>query len=100
PRDPAWAMPINGTMRVREAWLPISATKSSRLAPVAARIFDTLSVEGQRSFPLAAPRLLLLKVVGSNPASLAKPDGDNPLRAASASIAVQICLCVSIVIRK
>src|SRR5882672_12443638 len=72
------------------------ATNSSSDSSVADRILARLSVEGQRSFPLAVPRLLLLKVVGSNPASLAKPEGDMPCRAARASMARQICGWVSI----
>ena len=51
------------------------ATKSSRLAPVAASTLARLSVDGQRSFPLAAPRLLLLKVVGSRPGELGQTGG-------------------------
>ena len=71
-------MPMSGTRRMRADLARPSApesraTKSSRLAPVAARILARLSVEGQRSLPLAALRLDLLKVVGSSPASLAKP---------------------------
>src|ERR1700689_4898804 len=93
-------MPMSGTMRVRDLARPSaperSPTKSSGLAPVAVRILAMLSVEGQRSLPLAALRLLLLKVVGSSPASFARPDGDMPLRAASASIARQIWGWVSI----
>ena len=44
--------------------------------PVTARIFDRLSVEGQRGLPSALMRLLLLNVVGSSPAFFARPDGE------------------------
>src|SRR5262249_55382575 len=92
-------MPIRGTMRKRMAGFPPSftrVTKASKDDSVAASTLARLSVDGQRNFPLAAPRLLLLKVVGSRPASLARPDGDIPWRAARASMARQICGWVSI----
>src|SRR5437588_12300273 len=90
-------MPIRGTMRARTV-RPDSLTRainSSSEAPVADSTLARLSVEGQRCFPLAVPRLLLLKVVGSSPASLARPEGEVPWRAARASMARQICGWVS-----
>src|SRR3984885_2951591 len=90
-------MPIRGTMRALIVLLSATrATKSSRPEPVADNTLARLSVEGQRSFPLAVPRLLLLKVVGSRPASLARPEGDMPCRAARASKARQIWEWVNI----
>src|ERR1700722_18810542 len=81
-------MPIRGTMRARMVLFSATrATKSSRPEPVADRTLARLSVEGQRSFPLAVPRLLLLKVVGSRP----------PCRAARASMARQIWECVNMI---
>src|SRR6185312_582676 len=64
-------------------------------APVAARDLATDSVEGQRGRPSGVMRLDLLKVVGSSPAFLARPEGVSLARAASRSRAVQIWLCVS-----
>ena len=69
----------------------------SILVPVAASAFETDSVDGQRGRPSGVMRFELLKVVGSRPAFLASPDGDSLARAASRSMAVQICLCVSMV---
>src|SRR6516164_3369547 len=90
-------MPIRGTMRARTVLFSATrATKSSSPEPVANRTLARLSVEGHRSFPLAEPRLLLLKVVGSSPASLASPEGDMPCRAASSSMARQIWEWVNI----
>src|SRR6202011_2616301 len=63
---------------------------------VAASALATDSVEGQRSRPSGVMRLDLLKVVGSRPARLASPEGDNPPRSASRSSAVQIWPWVSI----
>ena len=65
------------------------------VTPVAASDFATDSVEGQRGRPSGVTRLDLLKVVGSRPAFLARPDGERPARAASRSSAVQIWACVS-----
>jgi len=59
-------------------------------APVAASDFATDSVDGQRARPSGVMRFDLLNVVGSNPARLARPEGDNPDRFASPSIADQI----------
>src|SRR5437868_9520203 len=74
----------------------ISWTKVSILVLVAVSDLATDSVDGQRVRPSGVIRLDLLKVVGSRPARLASPEGDNPARAASRSMAVQICACVSI----
>jgi hypothetical protein len=76
--------------------LPISVTNVSTLSPVAASDLATDSVEGQRARPSGVMRFDLLKVVGSSPAFLARPEGDSPARAASRSMAVQIWLCVRI----
>ncbi len=56
----------------------------------------TDSVEGQRGRPSGVMRLDLLKVVGSRPAFLARPDAERPARAARRSRAPQICAWVSI----
>src|SRR5262249_19665082 len=72
-----------------------SATNRSRLVPVAASDFANDSVEGQRSRPDSVTRFDLLNVVGSRPARFASPDGDSPAWAASRSMPVQICACVS-----
>ena len=45
---------------------------------VAFNIFDIVSVDGQRGCPNTDARLLLLKVVGSNPLRFAKPEQDIP----------------------
>src|ERR1700743_251080 len=91
-------MALRGTLRARVVLFSATrAMNSSSPAPVADRTLARLSVEGQRSFPLAAPRLLLLKVVGSRPASLARPEGDMPCRAARASMARQIWVCVNMI---
>src|SRR5215467_10426112 len=79
------------------AWSEIRATNWSSVAPVAASDFETDSVEGQRARPSGVMRFDLLNVVGSRPARLASPDADSPARAASRSIAVQICACVNMV---
>jgi len=67
------------------------------VAPVAVSDFETDSVEGQRARPSGVMRFDLLNVVGSKPARLASPDADSPARAASRSIAVQICARVNMV---
>ena len=64
--------------RGRFAAPPISEMNSPICVPLACRIFEMLSVLGQRSFPSLVIRLLLLNVVGSRPARLAKPEGDIP----------------------
>src|SRR5262252_1091551 len=79
------------------AWSEIRATNWSSVAPVAASDFETDSVEGQRARPSGVMRFDLLNVVGSRPARLASPEGESPARAASRSIAVQICACVNMV---
>ena len=56
---------------------PISDTKVSTLTPVAASALATDSVEGQRARPSGVMRFDLLKVVGSRPDRLARPDGDS-----------------------
>src|SRR4029453_5431604 len=60
-----------------------SAVKSSKLAPVASSTLAMLSVVGQRGRPLPVMRLDLLKEVGSRPARLARPEGENPKRRAT-----------------
>src|SRR6266851_1879424 len=49
----------------------------------------------QRGRPSGVMRLDLLKVVGSSPAFLARPEGESPARAARRSSAVQIWAWVS-----
>ena len=51
---------------------------SSKEAPVATRILEIDSVEGQRSRPSGATRLERLKVVASSPALRASPEAVNP----------------------
>ena len=65
------------------------------LTPVADNDLATDSVDGQRALPSGVMRFDLLKVVGSSPARLARPDGDNLARAANRSSALQICAWVS-----
>src|SRR5947208_7823764 len=74
---------------------PISDTKDSMLTLVAESALASDSVEGQRARPSGVMRFDLLKVVGSRPDRLARPDGDSLARAARRSRAVQIWLCVS-----
>src|SRR3954452_17603679 len=69
--------------------LVTSETKVSKVVFVACSDFATDSVEGQRSRPSAVMRLDLLKVVGSSPERLARPEADMPARSASRSSAVQ-----------
>src|SRR5688572_14140441 len=73
----------------------ISATKASKLTPVAASALATDSVDGQRARPSGVTRFDLLNVVGSRPERLASPDADSLARTARRSSAVQIWLCVS-----
>ena len=54
-------------------------------------------MDGQRGRPSGVMRLDLLKVVGSSPDFLARPDAVSLARAASRSMAVQIWLCVNMV---
>ena len=54
-----------------------------------------LSVLGQRNLPSRVIRLLLLKVVGSNPAHFASPEGDRPCAVARRSMDRQISECLS-----
>src|SRR4051794_6547818 len=77
--------------------LVTSETKVSKVVFVAASDLATDSVEGQRARPSGVMRLDLLKVVGSSPAFLARPDAESPARAASRSSAVQIWAWVSMV---
>src|SRR5437588_3762205 len=74
----------------------MSCTKVSTVVLVAASDFATDSVEGQRGRPSGVIRFDLLKVVGSSPAFLARPEADRPARAASRSTAFQISEWVSI----
>ena len=76
PLPPAWAKPIKGMFRKvpRLSSSPRYDMNSPTPDPVAARIFDMLSVLGQRNLPSLDKRLLLLNVVGSSPAFLASRD--------------------------
>jgi len=56
----------------------MSCTKTSIGVPVAASDFPMDSVEGQRWRPSELIRLEMLKVVGSSPAFLAKPEVERP----------------------
>src|SRR5215831_6568048 len=69
----------------------MSSTKVSTLVPVAASALAIDSVDGQRARPSGVMRLERLKVVGSRPERLARPDAERPERAARRSRAVQIC---------
>ena len=66
------------------------------MTPVACSDLAIDSVEGQRGRPSGVMRFDLLKVVGSSPAFLARPEADRPARAASRSTAFQISEWVSI----
>ena len=68
--------------------------KSYRLDPVLSNIFAILLVEGQRGCPYLDQRLLLLKVVASNPLRFANPEQDTLCSFANESIANQISVCV------
>ena len=68
--------------------------KSYRLAPVLSNIFAILFVEGQRGCPYLDHRLLLLKVVASNPLRIANPEQDTLCSFANESIANQTSACV------
>jgi hypothetical protein len=54
----------------------MSCTKTSNGVPDAASAFATDSVEGQRACPSGVIRFDLLKVVGSSPAFLARPEAE------------------------
>ena len=58
--------------------------------PVEFNIFAILFVEGHRGCPYFDQRLLLLKVVASNPENLANPEQDMLCRKAKLSIACHI----------
>src|SRR3954464_15161341 len=73
----------------------ISDTNVSTVVFVACSDFATDSVEGQRGRPSGVTRFDLLKVVGSSPAFLARPEADMPARAARRSSAPQIWAWVS-----
>ena len=68
----------------------INLKKSWGVAPVAAIIFAMLLVDGQRGCSYLEIRLLLLKVVGSNPLRLASPEQDKPCSVANNSMACHI----------
>src|SRR5947209_2530467 len=73
----------------------MSDTKVSMSVEVPASDFATDSVEGQRWRPSGVMRLDLLKVAGSSPARLARPDAQSPDRAACRSRAFQLWAWVS-----
>ena len=78
---------------------PISDTKVSTLTPVAASALAIDSVEGQRARPSGVMRFDLLKVVGSRPDFLARPDGDKlrargePVEGGPNLVVGQRCAC-------
>src|SRR3954447_3154967 len=74
----------------------ISDTKASTETPVACSDFEIDSVDGQRGRPFGVIRFDLLKVVGSSPAALARPEAESLERAARQSTAFQISAWVSI----
>ena len=67
----------------------MNLVKSWILAPVEDSIFEILFVDGHRGCPSLDQRLLLLKVVGSNPLHFASPEHDIPCSVAKRSIARQ-----------
>src|SRR5450759_3963462 len=69
---------------------PTTFNKSKRITPEGRPRWP-----GQRGRPSGVMRLDLLKVVGSRPAFLARPEAVSLARAASRSMAVHIWLCVS-----
>ena len=73
----------------------VRRAKSVNCVSVTARIFEMLSVEGQRGLPSGDMRLDLLNEVGSKPAFFASPEVDNLLFEARASIAAQMSACVN-----
>src|SRR5262249_41272904 len=94
---PACARPMSGTV-LRAVGTPASSiicTKAPMLVPVAASALASDSVEGQRGRPSRVMRFDLLKVVGSRPDFLARPDGDSPAAAARRSRADQTWAWVS-----
>src|SRR5215510_2923960 len=87
----ARAKSIIGTpCELERAGSSISWTNVSMLVPVAVSDLASDSVDGQRERPFGVMRFDRLKVVGSRPAFLARPDGDRPARAARRSSPVQI----------
>ena len=68
--------------------------RSYRLEPVLSNIFAILFVEGQRGCPYLDQRLLLLKVVASNPLRFANPEQDTLCSLAKESMANQTSACV------
>ena len=70
--------------------LLINLKKSWGLEPVASIIFAILLVEGHLGCSYLENLLLLLKVVGSRPLSLANPEQDIPCSFANSSMACQI----------
>jgi hypothetical protein len=68
----------------------INCTNVSMGVPVAVNALATDSVDGQRARPSGVTRFDLLKVVGSSPDFLARPEGESPATAARRSNAVQI----------
>ena len=83
------AAPLEASARAPDT----SAVNASRLAPVASSTLATLSVLGQRARPSGMRRFERLKVVGSSPARLARPEADRPFSAASVSSARQMSSC-------
>lgn len=61
---------------------------------VAIITFATVLQDGHRGVPSGENCLLLLKVVASNPLSLANPEQDNPFSCASLEIAAHSIWCV------
>src|SRR3954466_1371330 len=76
--------------------LVASETKVSKVVFVACSDFAMDSVDGQRGRPSGVMRFDLLKVVGSSPAALARPEAESPDFAASRSTAFQMSEWVSI----
>src|SRR5215217_8663799 len=73
PPDPACARPSSGTVGLAPPSICRNVPpdqNESKLSPVASRILDRLSVDGQRSRPSLLTRLETLNAVASRPASL------------------------------
>ena len=88
--EPACVMPMSGiVVRAGPSRGSTSSRNSSRLAPVAARILATDSVDGQRSRPSGLTRFERLKLVASRPAFRARPEAERLYRWAKRSMAAQ-----------
>lgn len=74
--------------------LCINFSNCPRLIPVAFKTQARLYVDGQRKCPNLSIRLLLLNVVASNPATLASPEHESPIRFATLTMPHHNSSCV------